>query len=105
MKVCTLEVKHGKKELKWQRGCRDISYQQNHFTNEQCPTGLYEISFTFDFPAGENEFYFAHSLPYTYSMLNEYLSSQKIKRHTLCHSLAGNKVEYLIITNKPKEPP
>jgi cytosolic carboxypeptidase protein 2/3 len=49
--------------------------------------------------------YFAHSLPYTYSMLNEYLSAQKIKRHTLCHSLAGNKVEYIIITNKPKTPP
>jgi hypothetical protein len=38
-------------------------------------------------------------------MLNEYLSRQKVRRFTLCHSLAGNKVEYLIITNKPKKPP
>lgn len=38
-------------------------------------------------------------------MLNEYLSTQKVKRHTLCHSLAGNKVEYIVITNKPKDPP
>ena len=34
-------------------------------------------------------------------MLNDYLKSLKVKRHLLCHSLAGNKVEYLHITNKP----
>lgn len=45
--------------------------------------------------------YFAHSIPYTYSMLNDYLKETKVKRHLLCHSLAGNKVEYLHITNKP----
>ena len=28
---------------------------------------------------------------------------QKIKKHTLCHSLAGNRIEYLVITNQPKE--
>ena len=39
-------------------------------------------------------------------MLNEYLNKKaikgKAKRQTLCYSLAGNKVEYLVITNKPK---
>jgi len=33
-------------------------------------------------------------------MLNDYLKETKVKRHLLCHSLAGNKVEYLHITNK-----
>lgn len=41
-------------------------------------------------------------------MLNEYLNRKaikgKAKRATLCHSLAGNKVEYLYITNKAKKP-
>jgi len=41
-------------------------------------------------------------------MLNEYLNKKaikgKAKRQTLCYSLAGNKVEYLIITNKTKKP-
>jgi hypothetical protein len=41
-------------------------------------------------------------------MLNEYLNKKaikgKAKRQVLCHSLAGNKVEYLYITNKAKKP-
>jgi hypothetical protein len=45
-------------------------------------------------------------MPYTYTMLNDYLNEnvtkEKAKRHTLCHSLAGNKIEYLHISNKNK---
>jgi hypothetical protein len=40
-------------------------------------------------------------------MLNNYLNANatktKAKRITLCHSLAGNKIEYLHITNKIKK--
>lgn len=40
-------------------------------------------------------------------MLNEYLkeyqAEKKIKRHTLCYSLAGNKVEYFNVT-APSQP-
>ena len=47
-------------------------------------------------------------MPYTYTMLNEYLNKnvtkEKAKRATLCNSLAGNKVEYLVLTNKNKKP-
>jgi len=39
--------------------------------------------------------FFAHSIPYTYSMLNEYLEKSTKKRFLLCYSLAGNRVEYL----------
>lgn len=46
-------------------------------------------------------------MPYTYSMLNEYLNKKALKgrakRQVLCHSLAGNKVEYLHITNRAKK--
>lgn len=45
-------------------------------------------------------------MPYTYTMLNTYLNEnvtkEKAKRQTLCHSLAGNKIEYLYISNKNK---
>lgn len=34
-------------------------------------------------------------------MLKDYLQTNKVKRHVLCRSLAGNKVEYLHITNQP----
>ena len=57
------------------------------------------MQFTYEFKKGYQEVYFAHSIPYTYSMLCDYLAKQKVKRQTLCHSLAGNKVEYLHITN------
>ena len=36
-------------------------------------------------------------------MMTEYLNKNKIKRYPLCDSLAGNKVEYLLITNKNVE--
>ena len=36
--------------------------------------------------------------------LNANVTKEKAKRQTLCHSLAGNKVEYLFITNKVKKP-
>ena len=40
-------------------------------------------------------------------MLNDYLNrnvtKEKAKRMNLCYSLAGNKVEYLLITNKTKK--
>ena len=46
-------------------------------------------------------------MPYTYTMLNNYLNKnvtkEKAKRVILCHSLAGNKVEYLYISNKNKK--
>jgi hypothetical protein len=68
--------------------------------------GLYSLQFTFEFQAGETEIYFAHSIPYTYTMLtefmNKYATKDKAKRITYCHSLAGNKVECLIITNKQR---
>jgi hypothetical protein len=110
MKVCTLDVSKGttkgKQKPKWNRNCSDICYIQNKYTNDGCPNGLYSIQFTYEFQPGEKDVYFAHSIPYTYSMLNDYLKETKVKRHLLCHSLAGNKVEYLHITNKPsKEAP
>lgn len=36
--------------------------------------------------------------------LNANVTREKAKRGTLCHSLAGNKVEYLMITGKRREP-
>ena len=54
-------------------------YTQNCFTNEQSPNGLFSISFTYDFAKGPQEIYFAHSVPYTYTMLNNYLNKNVTK--------------------------
>ena len=59
---------------KWTRSGNDIKYVQNEFTNESSPYGLYKVSFTFELGKGPKEIYFAHSIPYTYSMLCDYLT-------------------------------
>ena len=110
MRVLALDVSDSedKTKPKWERSGENIKYIQNNFTNEQCPNGLFQIEFDYEFDQGAKEIYFAHSMPYTYTMLNEFLNKNvtkyKAKRQTLCHSLAGNKVEYLYITSKNKKP-
>ena len=63
----------------WKRGGADITYRQNEYyvSNQH---KLYSLSFSYEFAAGENELYFAHSIPYTYSMLNDYLNKTGKKR-------------------------
>ena len=82
----------------WKRGGADITYKQNEYYGSSYHR-LYSLSFSYEFAAGEQELYFAHSIPYTYSLLNYYLNNSGKKRMQLCHSLAGNKCEYLHITN------
>ena len=87
----------------WKRGGLDITYKQNDYYVSNYAK-LYSLSFSYEFEAGEaNELYFAHSIPYTYSMLNDYLHTLGKKRMQLCHSLAGNKVEYLHIHNSTSQ--
>ncbi len=53
--------------------------------------------------------FFAYSMPYTYSDLvkdlkqYEAMKTDYIHRNTLCWTLAGNKLEYLVITSKTKK--
>jgi hypothetical protein len=59
----------------------------------------------------EDTVYMTHCYPYTYTDLCEYLSKvcyfevrDRIRKTTLCRSLAGNDVDVLIITNFESEP-
>uniref|UniRef100_T1IZX3 Peptidase M14 domain-containing protein n=1 Tax=Strigamia maritima TaxID=126957 RepID=T1IZX3_STRMM len=69
------------------------------------PTPFHTLSWTCQFPFENDTVYFAHSFPYTYSDLQEYLTelindpkkSQWCTVDTLCHSLAGNRVYVLTI--------
>ena len=66
------------------------------------------MSFTYDFKHDEDNVFFAYSPPYTYTDLNEELTSYEkdpvkghyLSRNMLCRSIAGNKCEYLTITSK-----
>mmetsp|Transcript_19970 Transcript_19970/g.36999 ORF Transcript_19970/g.36999 Transcript_19970/m.36999 type:complete len:620 (+) Transcript_19970:488-2347(+) len=92
----------------WFKGGRDIAYFSNGHRRENVPTKTYfTLTFTYEFPSDNDTVYFAYSVPYTYSMLKEFLNSlesdpsrsQYITRKNLCRTLAGNKCEYLTITN------
>lgn len=65
------------------------------------------------FKHDDDELYFAHCYPYTYSDVTEFLnkictpeSKDKIRKTILCKTLAGNDCEMVIITNfisRPEE--
>ncbi|XP_040293939.1 cytosolic carboxypeptidase 2-like isoform X1 [Bufo bufo] len=89
----------------WKRIGDEIKYYKNSFGREG--QSYYSLSWTFRFPHSGDICYFAHCYPYTYSNLQDYLAeiandpkrSRYCKIRVLCHSLAGNIVYVLTITN------
>nr|XP_032289378.1 cytosolic carboxypeptidase Nna1 isoform X11 [Drosophila virilis] len=96
----------------WRRCGNNISYyrnddESNNNTNEEDEdNSSYTLTFTIEFEHDDDTVYFAHSYPYTYSDLQDYL--MEIQRHPvkskfcklrlLCRTLAGNNVYYLTVT-------
>ena len=85
----------------WYRTGKDIAYYQSQKKNT-----LYVLSFCYSPLYDQDEVYFAHSFPYTFTdykiMLNDVitLKARDIARRTvLCQSLAGNQLDLIIITN------
>ena len=70
------------------------------------------MTFTHTFAYDDDQQFFAHCFPYTYSDLQEDLNRiEKIEgsqnffhKGTLTRTLAGNRCEYLTITSKDKDP-
>lgn len=66
----------------------------------------FTLTFNIEFQHDNDTVYFAHSYPYTYSDLQDYLmniqrhpiKSKFCKLRLLCRSLAGNNVYYLTVT-------
>ena len=72
MRVLTFSAKTKKeKNLGWHRVGTDISYSQNNFKKENLRFSRYYYTFTFShtFEHDEDQVYFAHCFPYTYSDL------------------------------------
>ncbi|KAL7742899.1 hypothetical protein ACLKA6_016259 [Drosophila palustris] len=96
----------------WRRCGNNISYyrnddESNNNTNDEDEdNSSYTLTFTIEFEHDDDTVYFAHSYPYTYSDLQDYL--MEIQRHPvkskfcklrlLCRTLAGNNVYYLTVT-------
>ena len=94
----------------WARGGEDISYFQNNYKREHQASNFqrcyYTFTFSHTFDYDSDYVYFAYSLPYTYSNLQDDLCDIQslqlnfVTRNTLCRTIAGNKCEYLTITNR-----
>ncbi|KAK9728680.1 Cytosolic carboxypeptidase N-terminal domain [Popillia japonica] len=92
----------------WRRCGDNITYFSNENVGPDEPDQplLYTLSFTLEFPHDDDTVYFAHSYPYTYSDLQQYLqemTSHPVKStfsnlRLLCRTLAGNNVYYVTIT-------
>ncbi|KFV65797.1 Cytosolic carboxypeptidase 3, partial [Dryobates pubescens] len=92
----------------WRRTGNEIKYYRNNAG--QGRQQYFSLTWTFQFPHDQDTCYFAHCYPYTYSKLQEYLvaistdegKSRFCKIDILCHSLAGNMVYVLTVTNPSK---
>ncbi|XP_068159887.1 uncharacterized protein Nna1 isoform X1 [Drosophila tropicalis] len=84
----------------------DSSGSNSNANEEDEDNSSYTLTFTIEFEHDDDSVYFAHSYPYTYSDLQDYL--MEIQRHPvkskfcklrlLCRTLAGNNVYYLTVT-------
>ncbi|CAD8207132.1 unnamed protein product [Paramecium octaurelia] len=94
----------------WTRGGFNISYFKSPFIKEY-PQAMrakyYQLRFSYTFKHDNDKVYFAHSYPYTYTNLLEFLNSilenpeknQYMSRKSLCTTLGGNTCEVLTITS------
>jgi hypothetical protein len=97
-----------RKDLGWYRGGFNITYEKNKIQREGNSSKFYyTLSFTYKFSYSNDTVYFAHSYPYTYSNLMQYLNKLMndekraifIKRKVLCTTLAKNQCDILTITS------
>lgn len=93
-------------------GWRRIGEQIKYYRNNPGQDGrhYFSLTWTFQFPHSNDTCYFAHCYPYTYTNLQEYLSSinndpvrsKFCKIRVLCHTIARNMVYILTITTPLK---
>ncbi|XP_066222270.1 cytosolic carboxypeptidase 3 isoform X1 [Saccopteryx leptura] len=92
----------------WQRIGDQIKYYRNNPRQDRRHS--FSLTWTFQFPHDKDTCYFAHCYPYTYTNLQEYLSSihkdpvrsKFCKIRILCPTLARNMVYVLTITTPLK---
>ncbi|KAF6085300.1 ATP/GTP binding protein like 3 [Phyllostomus discolor] len=93
----------------WKRIGDQIKYYRNNPGQEG--RHYFSLTWTFQFPHSKDTCYFAHCYPYTYTNLQEYLSSihndpvrsKFCKIRVLCHTIARNMVYVLTITTPSKD--
>lgn len=90
----------------WRREGLDICYYQNGI-KKKTGGNYYTLTFCITSKHDYDTIYIAHCYPYTYTDLCKYLNKllsdtkkrNKVRRKTLCQTIAGNPCDYLTITN------
>lgn len=104
-------------DIGWHRVGESINYYANQFKRDcsglmRYAKNFFTLTFTIKFNHDDDQQFFSHCFPYTYSDLQEDLTriekdnycNDFFYRGTLCRTLAGNKCEYLSITSKDRDP-
>ncbi|XP_065366322.1 cytosolic carboxypeptidase Nna1 isoform X3 [Calliphora vicina] len=98
------------KNVGWKRCGDNICYYRNDDDSQPSEddedNSSYTLTFNIEFEHDNDTVFFAHSYPYTYSDLQDYLmeiqknpiKSKFCKLRLLCRTLAGNNVYYLTVT-------
>lgn len=98
----------------WHRIGENINYFAGPYKrdNNRFLRTFYTFTFTHTFEHDQDQVFFSHCFPYTYSDLQEDLGriekdsscANFYHRSTLTRTLAGNRCDYLTITSKDKDP-
>eukprot|EP00039_Didymoeca_costata_P003363 m.67150 g.67150 ORF g.67150 m.67150 type:complete len:1070 (+) comp11865_c0_seq2:211-3420(+) len=93
----------------WHRGGHDIAYFKNKRKVESArqERQCYTLTWKYTFQEHDDVVYFAHCYPYTYTNLQNYLTSlhqhplrsKYIRHRVLCHTLCNNVCDVLTISN------
>ncbi len=91
----------------WHREGENVCYYQNPNSQKKKSGNFnYILSFDISFRYDHDEIYIAHCYPYTYSDMKMFVNSvcstqnrDRIRKTSMCKTLAGNDCEMLIITN------
>ena len=102
------------RKLGWHRAGHNIKYFKTSIKRQdkKQESFCYGVTWSHTFNHNEDTCYFAHSYPYTYSDLQDYLKKLLTNRHTatfckyrvLCHTIAGNPVPLLTVTSPSLTP-
>ena len=98
------------KGISWHRAGDAVSYYENNIPrvlglNTRLPQFYYTLSFIYTFEYEEDEVFFAHCYPYTYTDLQRHMASVIVRSadilrvDSLCQSNAGNDCPVLTITS------
>lgn len=95
----------------WVRTGTDICYYQNSMKRKN-QGFYYTLTWTCKFEHDKDTVYLAHSYPYTFTDLQRYLNAletdpkrkNRMRRRTLCQTIAGNNCDLLVITTFQSDP-